>query len=112
MSEGSASSASADVEKETDRRAVLAETIARRADDIERRWVDRVAEDVAAAGKQVDATDLRDSIGEYLIRLARAFRGPEAIEISGAAAWSDVAREHAVSRVRLGFDIDELVREF
>jgi signal transduction histidine kinase len=91
---------------------MLADTIDRRADDIERRWLERVQKDIVATGREIPPTELRDGIGEYLARIARAIRGGGSIEGGGSAAWSDIAREHAVTRVRLGFDIGQLVHEF
>ncbi len=95
-----------------DTRRMLADTIDRRADDIERRWLERVQKDIVATGREIPPTELRDGIGEYLARIARAIRGGGSIAGGGSAAWSDVAREHAVTRVRLGFDIGQLVHEF
>lgn len=107
MSEPPASSPSAALGT----RGALADAIERRGHDIEQRWLERVQADVVA-GRQIPATDLRDSIGDYLVRLADALRGRESIETGGTAAWAEIAREHAATRVRLGFDIDQLVHEF
>ncbi len=49
---------------------------------------------------------------DYLAGLADAMRGEEPTEQGGLAAWEQVASEHGVTRVRLGFDVDQLVREF
>jgi signal transduction histidine kinase len=100
---------SSDRERRT--REALAKVIERRTRDIEQRWLDIVQRDVAER-QDTSATDLRDAIGEYLVRLSRALRGEDSIETSGATAWAELAREHALTRVRLGFDIDQLVREF
>jgi signal transduction histidine kinase len=94
------------------RRVVLAEAIERHLQDIEGRWLERVEQEITRASRPVPATDLRDAISEYLKRLAQALRGGESIESGGASAWADVAREHALTRVRLGFDVEQLVREF
>jgi len=93
-------------------RVLLAESIERRLHDIESRWLERVEQEIASSARKVSATDLRDAVAEYLRRLAQALRGGEPIESGGASAWADVAREHAVARVRLGFDVDQLIREF
>jgi signal transduction histidine kinase len=99
-------------ESERTKRAALAETIERRLRDIERRWIEKVEGATGDRRRGVTVTDLRDAIAEYLLRLSQALRGEQSIETSGTAAWSDVAREHALTRVRLGFDIDQLVHEF
>jgi signal transduction histidine kinase len=112
MAEPPASPLSADPGHDAGPRGALAEAIDRRAHDIEQRWLERVQEEVVTAGRQIPPTDLRDSIGEYLVRLGHALRGQASIETGGSAAWADVAREHALTRVRLGFDIDQLVHEF
>jgi signal transduction histidine kinase len=102
----------APVETERHDRAALADAIARRRDEIEQRWLERVQHECLTTNQEVPRSELRDSIGEYLVRLARALTGGESISTSGRAAWADVAREHAQNRVRIGFDIDQLVAEF
>ena len=94
------------------RRVILAEAIVARMDEIERRWLSRVQAEIAPGRDDVSPTDLRNAIADYLAGLAEALRGEETAEHGGTVAWADVAREHAVTRVRLGFDIDQLVREF
>jgi signal transduction histidine kinase len=103
---------SANSHVERDDRAALADAIHRRRGDVERRWLERVRRECLAARQDVPTTELRDSIGEYLVRLAAVIRGDQTIAAGGAAAWAEVAREHADTRVRLGFDIDQLVHEF
>jgi signal transduction histidine kinase len=112
MSEAPPSSLSAAAGQQAETRGMLADTIDRRAHDIERRWLEKVREDGAATGREVPPTDLRARIGEYLVRLAGALRGGGSIESGGSAAWSEVAREQALTHVRLGFDIHQLVHEF
>jgi signal transduction histidine kinase len=107
---GDMTSAPNDLERR--RRVLLAEAIERRLPDIEARWLARVEEEVASAAHRVTATDLRNAVGEYVRRLAQALRGGESIESGGTSAWAEVAREHALTRVRLGFDVGQLVREF
>jgi signal transduction histidine kinase len=94
---------------EASARHELADAIDRRRADIESEWLRRVQ--AGLRGTAVNPTDLRNAMPDYLRRLAEALRD-EAIEPRGVGAWQDVAREHAVTRVRLGFDIDQLVREF
>jgi signal transduction histidine kinase len=110
MSEPSQHAAPTDTDKQ--RRGTLAGAIVAQMDEIERRWLARVQEEIAARRNDLAPTDLRDAIRDYLGRLAEALRGEQSIEHGGTAAWADVAREHALTRVRLGFNIDQLVREF
>jgi signal transduction histidine kinase len=87
----------------------LADLIDGRRDEIVARWLEEVAREF---GDGVGEAQLRNAMPEYLACLARALRGGEPLAPSGSAAWKDVAREHALARVRLGFDIAQLVREF
>jgi signal transduction histidine kinase len=112
MAEPGRDVASETSDEERERRDHLAEALDRRIRDIERRWLEKVQQEVASSGHRFTPTELRDAIGEYLERLADGLRGERTVENSGDAAWSDVAREHALARVRLGFDIEQLVREF
>jgi signal transduction histidine kinase len=94
------------------RKLTLAAAIERHHADIVAGWLARVGEDAEKAGHVVTPSELRDSIGDYLKHLAEALRNSESAEIGGTAAWQRVAKEHALTRVRLGFDIDQLVYEF
>lgn len=88
----------------------LAELLEREGREIQRRWLDRVGQVVA--GREIARCELLDAMADYLTALATALRRDDALEPRGAEAWGKVAREHAVTRVRLGFDVDELIREF
>jgi len=94
------------------RRRALAAALDRHQSEIINRWLDRVREDTEKAGRKVSPSELRDGIGDYLSNLADGLRNSESAEIGGTDAWKRVAREHALTRVRLGFDIDQLVHEF
>jgi K+-sensing histidine kinase KdpD len=94
------------------RRRTLAAALDRHQSEIINGWLDRVREDAEKAGHSVSPSELRDGIGDYLSNLADALRNSESAEIGGTDAWKQVAREHAMTRVRLGFDIDQLVHEF
>jgi len=94
------------------RRRALAGAIERHQAEIVSRWLERVREETEKAGHTVNASELRDGIGDYLSNLADALRNSESAEIGGTDAWKRVAKEHALTRVRLGFDIDQLVHEF
>lgn len=91
----------------------LGQLIRTKQSDIEQRWLHRVQTDVASQA-DVELTHLRNGIPDYLSSLAGILSGGGAgdTKAEGAAIWSDVAREHGITRVRLGFDIDELIHEF
>jgi signal transduction histidine kinase len=91
-------------------RIALAEFIDRRIPEILHRW--SVASKTDLPETEVSAHDLRNALPDYLHRIAGALRGDQTIEQGGALAWSGVASEHAITRVRQGFDVDQLVREF
>jgi signal transduction histidine kinase len=80
--------------------------------EIVARWLERVRSDVARGDQRTQPAQLRDAMDDYLVRLAGALRDDASADISGNAAWKEVAREHALTRVRIGFDIDQLVHEF
>lgn len=100
---------SATKDRDATERASLAAVIDKHRVEIERRWLTTVLERISG---NASPTELRDAMPDYLRGLVEALRGPEASDSTGEAAWADVAREHAVTRVHLGFDIDELVNEF
>jgi signal transduction histidine kinase len=92
-------------------RNALADLIDAHREEIIARWVTEVHARIAAG---VDSAQLRNAMPDYLRRLALALRtGAEPLlRTSGSTVWAEVAREHALTRVRLGFDIDQLVLEF
>jgi signal transduction histidine kinase len=80
-------------------------------DEIVRRWLDRVKE-MDRSG-EIPLTQLRDGIPDYLRGIVTLLRqGREVLEPDARQVWQKVAREHGVTRVRIGFDIGQLVREF
>jgi signal transduction histidine kinase len=83
------------------------------APEIERRWLEQVQRDVAEA-HGVELTQLRDGIPDYLSAMVRLLKEGELGLLAGQAssAWADVAREHGITRVRIGFDISQLIHEF
>lgn len=91
-------------------REALADVIDRRLGDIVGRWTERVYADLTDT--VVDPTALKNAIDDYLARLAAALRQGDPLALTARAAWTEVAHEHALTRVRLGFDIDQLVHEF
>jgi signal transduction histidine kinase len=88
----------------------LADAIDESRAEIERRWTEEMQQLVKRS--DLSPTELRNGMPDYLDRLANALRRSESAEASGYASWADVARSHAETRLRLGFDIGELVREF
>ena len=81
--------------------------------EIERRWLEQVQRDVAEA-QGVELTQLRDGIPDYLAAMVKLLKEADLDLLNGnaRAAWADVAREHGITRVRIGFDIGQLVHEF
>src|SRR5262245_37150568 len=112
MTDSDGDAASWPPEAEREHRSRLADAIERRLQVIEHRWLDRVEAEVVDSGHHIEPTALRDAIGEYLASLAKALHGEGSVESGGTTAWADVAREHALTRVRQGFDVGQLVREF
>jgi signal transduction histidine kinase len=98
-----------DQEYEESQRNQVADAIERHTAEIVARWLEQVRREADAA--HVSLTDLQDGISEYLHRLATLLRGHDPIARVAASAWSDIAREHALTRVRLGFDVTQLVHE-
>jgi two-component system sensor histidine kinase SenX3 len=90
----------------------LAAVIGRCRDEIVSRWLAAVSAKANATG--VPLTALRDALPDYLDRLRTELSagGSVRLEESAGAAWRDVAQEHALTRVRLGFDITQLIYEF
>jgi len=83
--------------------------------EIERRWLERVQRDIAGSS-EVEPTQLRDGMPDYLIQLAHTLKqdgsSTDALRERGRTAWSQVAQEHGITRVRAGFDVSQLVHEF
>ena len=83
-----------------------------RTEEIERRWLDRVQQDIV---KQpgVELTLLRDGMPDYLLELTKVLgSGADPLDHRAESAWARVARDHGIIRVRIGFDISQLVHEF
>jgi signal transduction histidine kinase len=81
--------------------------------EIERRWLERVQRDVGHA-QGVELTQLRDGIPDYLAAMVQLLCEGDVDLLNDRAksAWVGVAREHGITRVRIGFDISQLVHEF
>jgi signal transduction histidine kinase len=99
------------VKAEQGQEAKLSQSLLRRLPEIEANWLERVQKDVVRT--HVSLTALRNGMGDYLRGLAESLQEPTGnTEDKGAQAWVSVAREHAITRVQLGFDISQLVHEF
>jgi len=90
----------------------LAALLSDHAQEIENRWLRRVSQELNRHG--LTETELRDSIPDYIQGLAQSLRRHNGTPITerGVEAWAGTAQKHAVTRIRLGFDIDEVLREF
>jgi signal transduction histidine kinase len=90
----------------------LGEVLDLRRDEIIERWSKRVRDELGV--RELERSELLDAMPDYLRGLAELVRsdhrppGPG----GGSGLWADVAREHALTRVRQGFDIASLFREF
>ena len=87
-----------------------------RREEILRRWLERVQRAIART-PDIELTQLRDGLPDYLAEIAQLLRsGQTAMQLpsgaGSAAAWAGVARDHGITRVRIGFDITQLVHEF
>jgi signal transduction histidine kinase len=97
-----------DREQSYEIKQTVASVIERGKDDIIERWV-RVVQ-AEAQRRDISVTHLIDGLAQYLERIVAALRQRNAAGPL-ATAWEDVAREHALTRLRQGFDIEQLVRE-
>jgi signal transduction histidine kinase len=92
---------------------LLGQTIDENRAEIERRWLERVQAEIAEH-PDIELTQLRDGLPDYLVALVDQLRGAgaDALEARSESIWARVARDHGVTRVRLGFDITQLIHEF
>src|SRR5205814_10115894 len=92
-------------------RGELAELLRKHRDEVERRCLRQV--DVRLNRHELSETELRDSIPDYLVSIAEQLRREDDNPLMqrGIHAWTTLAREHALTRIRLGFDVDEVVQE-
>jgi signal transduction histidine kinase len=92
----------------------LGEVIHRRRAEIERTWLERVRRELAHT-PGVSPVLLRDGLPDYLVALADIMRAaPREVPlgVGAAAAWEKVTRQHGITRVRIGFDLEQLIGEF
>ncbi|WPB79368.1 PAS domain S-box protein [Archangium violaceum] len=88
----------------------LADLLESRHEDIIQRWTGRLREGLAPT--QRTQAELEDHIGEYLWEMARVLRRQTAAGAEPLPEWLPVAREHGSQRMRIGFDVQALVREY
>ncbi|WP_052517861.1 PAS domain S-box protein [Archangium violaceum] len=88
----------------------LADLLESRHEDIIQRWTGRLREGLAPT--QRTQAELEDHIGEYLWEMARVLRRQTAAGAEPLPEWLPVAREHGSQRLRIGFDVQSLVREY
>jgi len=100
---------SVDRAHDREQREALAAAIERHTKEIVDRWLKRVRVDAAA--ENVPLTDLQDGVTDYLSRQADLLRSDDTLDKTPAHTWTDVARAHALNRVRLGFDVTQLFHE-
>jgi len=89
-------------------RAELAKAIDRRRQTIEHTWLEAVRAELAVS--HVEPSDLKLGIAQYLALIVEALQDPDARR-GAECIWKEVSRAHAITRVRLGFDVEQLVRE-
>jgi signal transduction histidine kinase len=89
----------------------LGRIIGLRTIEIEKRWLERMA--IALEAKPgVHLSELRSGVRDYLTGLSQLLSAPaDQLLDRGAASWARLAREHGITCVRIGFDIDQLIRE-
>jgi signal transduction histidine kinase len=95
---------------ERDARNALADLLERRSADIIVRWLEVLEDEVVTT--HMSLTELRNGIATYLEQLAVVLRSEVEIVPGGVGAWKEVAKAHAITRIRQGFDVSQLVHEF
>ena len=89
----------------------MADAITRRKREIIERWLDQVRKRLE--NRTIDAADLEDGLEQYLEGISETLKKREnPVQTNGGTLWEEVAREHAATRVKLGFNISQLIEEF
>src|ERR1041385_151888 len=89
--------------------ASLASAIERRRQAIQERWLERVRTELNVSPSS--ATGIHSVIERYLLIIADALRGGNGRERNRVQYIEDSAREHALARIRTGFDVEHVVHE-
>ena len=91
--------------------APMADAITRRKREIIERWLDQVRKRLE--NRTIDAADLENGLEQYLEGISETLQKREnPVRTNGGTLWEEVAREHAATRVKLGFNISQLIEEF
>ncbi|WP_395824238.1 PAS domain-containing protein [Archangium minus] len=90
--------------------ASLADVLEARQDDIVHHWVERLREGLVP--KPRARSVLEDHIGDYLREMATVLHRAGQGGVAAVPDESAVAREHGRQRLRIGFDLAVLVREY
>ncbi|WP_257461516.1 PAS domain S-box protein [Archangium lipolyticum] len=90
--------------------ASLADVLEARRDDIIHHWVERLSEELAPAPRPQGV--LEDHIGDYLQELTTVLHRAGQAGAAAVPERSAEAREHGSQRLRIGFDLPVLVREY
>jgi PAS domain S-box-containing protein len=88
----------------------LADVLETRHAELIQRWIGRLREGLEPEART--QAELEDHIGDYLWEMARVLRQHATSRDTPAQEWSPVAREHVGQRLRIGFDVQSLVREY
>ena len=88
----------------------LADVLETRHEELIQRWTERLREGLAPRPRT--QAELEDHIGEYLWEMARVLRQQMVPGAPPMPEWLPVAREHGGQRLRIGFDVQALVREY
>ncbi len=88
----------------------LADVLEAQHEELIHRWTQRLREGLAPGPRS--QAELEDHIGEYLWEMARVLRQQMASGAAPLPEWQPVAREHGGQRLRIGFDVQTLVREY
>ncbi|MFL5357338.1 PAS domain S-box protein [Archangium sp.] len=88
----------------------LAELLEERHEELIQRWTGRLREGIAPG--ELYQAELEDHIGDYLWELGAVLHRYQTGEERAVPEWSPGAREHGGQRLRVGFDLQALVREY
>ncbi len=88
----------------------LADVLEARHEELIDRWTKRLREGLRPEG--LTQVELEDHIGDYLWQMAAVLRQQKTSGEVSVPEWSPVAREHGSQRLRIGFDVQSLVREY
>lgn len=89
----------------------LGEIIQANTSEIWRRWLASVEAELTREFK-VEPALLRDGLPAYLQAVAERLQAGHVVNSDERASRDELAREHGITRVQLGFDVSQLVREF